>query len=87
METVATLRAKGWRVGVHHQYYDGDERTSPKGRDLDAGWRSDVFLTEPGGERAYRGAACCNPNDAYNRRLGLTIALGRALKAYGQNHG
>lgn len=80
--TVAELRKAGWKVGVHHQFYT-EGRVSPReGRDIGPGWRTDVGVTPPGDEQMIRASACCNPKDAYNRRIGLNVALGRALKFY-----
>jgi len=47
------------------------------------GGYTQVQITPPGEERSFEGHATCSPKDSWNRRLGLTIALGRALKAYG----
>ena len=92
LPTVAELRQQGWKVGVIHRHYDPAKKThlsvqerrlSPQGRDIGPGWYTGVTITPPGKERHFHGEACCNPRDAYDRRLGLTIALGLALKAYG----
>ena len=72
LPTVAELRQHGWKVGVKHT------RPHPA-----FGGYTQVFITPPGEEASFNGWAACNPKDNWNRRLGLTIALGRALKAYG----
>ena len=43
------------------------------------GGRTDVEIISPNGA-AFHGNAVCSESDSFNRRLGLQIALGRAVK-------
>lgn len=96
METVESLRAAGWRVGVRHtrvvaypeltivQYLPQRTIREEGISDLVSchGGKTEVTVTPPGEEAGFKGEAKCSFLDNYDKRIGRTIALGRALKAY-----
>ncbi len=87
VETVASLRKKGWKVRVYHYreekeilfkvshtaYYTKETILDPKGG------RTEVSLITPDG-RTSKGIAVCDKQDNYCRKEGVRIALERALK-------
>ena len=82
--TVESLRKSGFRVRVYHcRQKDADEISC-------RGGYTAVAVTPPNGTQfsTCNGFAHCSKKDNYNKRLGVTIALGRAMKMYdkcGQN--
>jgi hypothetical protein len=88
VETVASLRKKGWKVRVYH-YREEKSHFFPsmaylngfyKERIVDPkGGRTEVSLITPDG-RTSRGIAVCDKQDNYCRKEGVRIALERALK-------
>ena len=91
--TVQQLRAEGWRVGVRHWRWSHDgAHLAPYTRDLERrdpifiaelpsvrGGATYVTLTSPTGE-VLEGLARCSIRDNYDKRRGVQIAIGRALK-------
>lgn len=73
-ETIAALENQGYDVRVLH------DRAFIKGKPRDKGGRTVVFIRYSDGLTAAKGEAVCSSKDNYNRKLGLTIALGRAMK-------
>jgi len=89
--SVASLRQSGFKVRVNHfrQYKDGDKTGYTKymagligsnvlGDVLPRGGLTTVEVTSPTGE-TFIGEARCSDKDSFNRKLGVKIALGRAL--------
>lgn len=84
MTTVENLRKSGWKVRVLH--YRSDEscegkiksshskerRVNPKGG------KTVVILDSPTGDH-FEGLAICSSDDLYNKKIGVKIAIGRAL--------
>jgi hypothetical protein len=84
MTTVENLRKSGWKVRVLH--YRSDEscegkiksshskerRVNPKGG------KTVVILDSPTGDH-FEGLAICSSEDLYNKKIGVKIAIGRAL--------
>ena len=93
METIYSLRRKGYKVRVvqfrNFKRRGDSEICSYTKNELDnsdnaftllsKGGLTHIDITTPLGETA-SGEAVCSIKDLYNRRLGNTIALGRALK-------
>lgn len=71
MLTVHELRKRGFTVGVYHYRVVNDR-----------GGATVVNVTDPLGYTK-SGTALCSYKDQFNRKLGLRIALGRALKELG----
>ena len=81
MLTVHDLRKKGYKVRVlHTRRY---EQPNQFGRAilLSKGGLTEVCITQPGHDViSAAGVARCSQNENFNRKLGVRIALGRALK-------
>jgi hypothetical protein len=75
MLTVADLRRSGFKVKVFHKRRFVKNQLSP------TGGYTGVALFTPEGD-TYLELAKCNKNDNYDRRIGVSIALGRCLKSY-----
>ena len=82
MLTVHDLRKRGYKVKVRHDRdvalysnYDWD-RTLAVGR-------TEVYIESPDGNRCSNGVAYRSIKEQFNRKRGLRIALGRALKNLG----
>lgn len=71
--TVEELRKSGYKVRVHHH-----RRSSVDGVNSRGG-KTVVEVTTPDGKTLY-GYARCSRKENFNKRLGVRIALGRALK-------
>ena len=82
--TIHELRKSGWKVRVHHfRYYyrtliPSNDRIFTVGQPLPKGGLTKIELTSPLGTQ-YLGQAECSKKDSFNRKLGVKIALGRAL--------
>jgi hypothetical protein len=84
---IADLKAQGYRVYIRHHRRNEQKwvRTSPTTKELQ------TFLSPKGGKTEVeivcqngtvrRGEAFCSKYDCYNKKRGVMIALGRALKA------
>ena len=87
MHTVKSLREKGYRVKVHHirrcKRAPGYELVSfpeqAKNIILPTGGITDVTVVPPNGG-GVNGIAHCSMKDNYNKKRGVMIALGRAMK-------
>lgn len=80
---VEHLRRNGWKVRVYHQRQtpQGLKRIQGKNQKiLPKGGLTEVSVISPEGETG-SGWAECSKKDVYNRKLGVQIALGRALKS------
>ena len=73
MGDVEYLRKSGYKVRVKHF-----RKMSPEGIRARGG-KTLVEITTPDGENLV-GLARCSRNENFNKRLGVRIALGRALK-------
>lgn len=83
--TVQELRNDGYKVKVlHHRLYNGFNKwqvssASSYSVPLDPdtkGGSTHIIIDSPSGEH-YEGIALCSKKDNYNKKLGVTIALGR----------
>lgn len=93
--TVESLRKSNYKVRVLHYRKTTNEKSlihsfDVKNLKLDVlprGGKTRVELRSPEGIEAY-GEALCNDADAFNRKVGLIKALGRAYSAleYGQRN-
>lgn len=73
MKTVQDLRAEGCKVRVHHI-----RRFDKNGQLLPRGGMTIIEIDTPDGKH-YEGKAKCSTKDAYCKRMGRVIAIGRAL--------
>ena len=83
METVKSLRQAGNKVRVIH---DRPRYQNPKSMRLtsfgpykEKGGTTEIQITTPEGIDV-SGKSKCSPKDNYNKKLGVRIALGRALE-------
>lgn len=83
-ETVKSLRQKGWKVRVMHFRKRKYRRFSHSSRMSEKGGRTVVELTSPESKNG-EGTAFCHPDDNYNKKEGVKIALSRALQDF-TNH-
>ena len=87
MHTVKSLRDQGFQVRVHHirRYkYESENAAVPSNFNrnqiiLARGGVTDVAITTPDGKNV-RAFAYCSDKDGYNKKRGVLIALGRAMK-------
>lgn len=91
--TVADLRRSGFKVRVSHNRYFKSNfmggfkiRLSPYTRFtenrqgvLPKGGETTVEITDPNGVTVF-GTSVCRPDEAFVKRLGLSVSIGRALK-------
>lgn len=84
MTTVRQLRKDGYKVRVlHHRSKKMVQSTNnPYGHKVEIihnlGGSTEVIIDGPNGDH-YKGVAVCSNKDNYNKKLGVKIALGRAL--------
>ena len=91
MLTVENLRKMGFRVKVRHtRNYTGMPKFSGSDGILvqedvydPYGGYTEVEVYDFAAQQAYTGKAECSKKDHYCRKLGVRIALGRALKKMG----
>ncbi len=85
MLTVQNLRKMGYKVKVwHHRVYMCDN----SGKNLTGdyaprGGMTEIQVYDMSDQNVYTGTAYCSRKDQYDRKLGVKIALGRALKQMG----
>lgn len=88
MYSVEQLRKDGYKVRVTHlRFYNVNGKPELKakfespGKDflMTKGGKTFVEITSPENEN-FVGEAYCSIKDGFNRKLGLQIALGRALR-------
>lgn len=84
MLTVHELRKRGYKVRVIHSRVYYYEHYCAKGNGVlqQKGGNTHVEITTPDNINI-SGTAFCSDKDNYNRKLGVKIALGRALKYLG----
>jgi hypothetical protein len=81
---VENLRKSGWKVRVLH--YRSDESCEGKIKSSHSkeckvnpkGGKTVVILDSPTGDH-FEGLAVCSSDDLYNKKIGVKIAIGRAL--------
>ena len=89
MTTVKELRQSGYKVRVlHHRNYKtykvaNNPNQFVQKRIHNLGGKTEIIIDSPNGEH-YEGVAICSKTDNYNKRLGVKIALGRAM--FGKNN-
>ena len=74
--TIEALRKTGWKVAVLHT---SDVRHDNDGIQTKDAKMTHIIITNTKGQHA-QGFSLSHPLDNYNRKLGNTIALGRAMK-------
>jgi hypothetical protein len=79
--TIATLRRSGYKVRVlHTRNYKKVLKICGIFEELSAkGGLTRIEITTPSGEDVW-GEAVCSKEDNWDRKLGISIALGRALQ-------
>lgn len=84
-QTIQELKDAGYDVKVNH-YRDvlRPQHLSCAAGGVVTGDATIVGVLRPGMDLPVYGTAYCHPNDQFNRRIGLTIALGRLMKALGE---
>lgn len=86
MLTVHELRKRGYKVRVRHNRCFSWRHCVAGGAvpiPMSKGGSTEVLVTYPDGNASVVGVAECNPKDDFNRKRGVRIALGRALKHMG----
>lgn len=96
MQQIQELRERGWFVKVSHRRPVVDDTHVPgliygplakhelmsTERHTQTGGQTWVVLRHPE-SGVYTGIAWCSPRDQFNKAIGLSIALGRAMKKAG----
>jgi len=81
-QTIKQLRQTGWKVRVMHRRNHDTIRTIdgdyPEVSNF--GGSTTIELTTPDGSITTIGKAICSDKENFNRRIGNSIALGRALE-------
>ena len=90
--TIDELKARGYDVYVHHEKenvidpdYDPGQLLRSQPPIIGVRVKTTVAFCSPIRERAV-GQAVCHPSDNWNRKKGISIALGRAWKAHLQHN-
>lgn len=88
MLTVHELRKRGFKIRVQHnrcfEYRKKGVGREFAAKPLSKGGATEVLITRPKQDAISAiGIAECSPNDNFDRKRGVRIALGRALKQLG----
>lgn len=85
MPTIKQLRQKGYKVRVlHTRSYISRQRIGGISKELsNFGGYTKIEVTTPDQSSTVVGESKCSPKENFNRRLGNSIALGRALSNLG----
>ena len=80
--TIKDLRRQGYKVRVMHaRHYVTKQKISGTVLDLSArGGSTTIELTTPDKQHTVSGKAVCSLEDNFNKKMGNSIALGRALQ-------
>lgn len=87
--SIKNLRRRGWKVRVmHSRHWFLRDRLNGTSTEVSArGGRTEIQITSPCKTINTSGVAECSDADNYNRKLGNSIALGRAWnKAIDKKH-
>jgi hypothetical protein len=81
MPTIKQLRQKGYKVRVMHtRNFDLYQRIDGVAKEIsNFGGNTKIEVTTPDMTTTVTGQSKCSDKDNFNRRLGNSIALGRAL--------
>jgi hypothetical protein len=90
--TIEQLRHSGYKVKVlHNRLYNGVYIWQNRVKQIDGpidpdakGGSTMVIIDSPDGQH-FEGVAICSKKENYNKRMGVKIALGRALYGSGSN--
>ena len=75
IKKVDDLRNLGYKVRVmHYRNKDNNGNIVPKGG------KTVVTITDPSNGQTFQGLAKCSDKDGFNKRIGVAIAMGRALR-------
>lgn len=82
--TIKNLRRRGWKVRVLHQrgYFLRNKMDGTSSEVCAKGGNTEIQLTSPDKAINVSGKAVCSEKENYNRKVGNSIALGRAWKEY-----
>jgi hypothetical protein len=85
--TIKNLRQQGWKVRVLHRrhHHLKDPMNINSGIICAKGGSTEIQLTSPDGKVNVSGYAKCSVKDNFNRKLGNSIALGRAWEKANMN--
>lgn len=82
--SIKNLRRRGWKVRVLHSrnYFLRNKLDGTSSEVSAKGGVTEIQLTSPDKTINVSGRAVCSDEDNYNRKVGNSIALGRAWKKY-----
>lgn len=82
--SIKNLRQRGWKVRVLHQrnYFLRDRFNGSSSEVSAKGGITEIQLTSPDKTFNVSGKAVCSEQENYSRKVGNSIALGRAWKKY-----
>jgi len=82
--SIKNLRQRGWKVRVlHERNYFLRNRLDGNSTEVCArGGRTEIQLTSPDKQINVSAKSICSDEDNFNRKVGNSIALGRAWKKY-----
>lgn len=82
--SIKNLRQRGWKVRVlHERNYFLRNRLDGNSTEVCArGGRTEIQLTSPDKKINVSAKSICSDEDNFNRKVGNSIALGRAWKKY-----
>ena len=85
MPTIKQLRQKGYKVRVMHtREFDSIQKLNGVKHEVsNFGGLTKIEVTTPDMTKTEFGESKCSPKENFNRRLGNSIALGRALNKLG----
>lgn len=80
--SIKNLRRRGWKVRVLHQrsYFLRNRMDGTSSEVCAKGGNTEIQLTSPDKTINVSGKAVCSEQENYNRKVGNSIALGRAWK-------
>ena len=85
--TIKDLRRQGYKVRVMHaRHHEAKQKVSGTVLELSArGGSTTIEVTTPDKQRTVVGKAVCSMEDNFNKKMGNSIALGRAIRALDAN--
>ena len=82
--SIKNLRQRGWKVRVLHErnYFLMNRLDGVSTEVCARGGRTEIQLTSPDKQINVSAKSICSDEDNFNRKVGNSIALGRAWKKY-----